>query len=44
MRKAITETKRSERWRRDKLIKDKATCYLEYTQRLVKVRRKKLGV
>jgi len=40
MRKAITEKKRSERWRRDKLIKDKAICYLEYTQRLIKVRRK----
>lgn len=40
MRKAITEVKRSERWRRDKLIKDRATCYLEYMQRLIKIRRK----
>ena len=40
MRKAITEKKRSERWRRDKKIKDISMAYLEYTQRLIKVRRK----
>lgn len=40
MAKEITARKRSERWKRDKLIKDRATCYLEYTQRLIKLRRK----
>jgi hypothetical protein len=40
MAKEITARKRSERWRREQKIRDKATAYLEYTQRLIKLRRK----
>jgi len=40
MAKEITSRKRSERYLREKKIRDKATAYLEYTQRLIKLRRK----